>query len=268
MTTLLLTGLMLDLCSKNNSKHQHMTANKARFVEIDILRSLAIIGMVLYHLLFDLVIIFSFRIPVTSGFLDFFAKSIATTFLLLVGISAVINYERQFVDTNTKLLLQIKRGFNILILAYLISITTFFLFPYDYISFGILHLIGYSTILIFPFLYHKSTIIPLALSVALLFVSGVFLSLSSNNLLLIPFGIVPPNYASLDYFPIFPWFSIILIGVVIGKIYYPWRKSKNYFVKVSKPLSILQKISRRSLLIYLIHQPIMFPILLLIKQIL
>lgn len=244
-----------------------MIQKKGRFFELDLIRSFAIVGMVIYHLLFDLTLIFSVNIPVESGLLLYLARATAITFLVLVGISLVIYFD----SLNGKILKKFrgifKRSLFILFFAYLITFVTSILFPNESIEFGILHLIGFSMLLSFPFLIIKSKILPIISAMFIAIISILIKFPNSNNLVFIPFGVYPQNFASLDYFPIIPWFTVILIGVFIGKIYHPWRLKQNLFAKCTKTQSFLQFTGQNSLLIYLIHQPIIYSVLLSIKLI-
>ena len=70
-------------------------------------------------------------------------------------------------------------------------------------------------------------------------------------------------HPSLDYFPFFPWFSYTLLG--IGSILFPWYKFSHRILKFSlfKGFAFLGK---KALIIYLLHQPILYGILFLIKK--
>ena len=62
-------------------------ASPKRYPELDVLRSLAIIGMIIYHGAYDLVSFYAWNIDIFTGPWKLFERSIALTFLLLVGIS-------------------------------------------------------------------------------------------------------------------------------------------------------------------------------------
>ena len=69
-------------------------ASPKRYPELDVLRSLAIIGMIIYHGAYDLVSFYAWNIDIFTGPWKLFERSIALTFLLLVGISFAISYQR------------------------------------------------------------------------------------------------------------------------------------------------------------------------------
>jgi len=65
-----------------------------RFWEIDLLRGIAIIMMIIFHILFDLVFLGIIKINLYSGLNLLFLYSIGTIFLLLVGVSLSLSYSR------------------------------------------------------------------------------------------------------------------------------------------------------------------------------
>ena len=71
-----------------------------RHWELDALRGLAIVLMVSYHLVFDLAFYGYYGAPVTQGFWRLYGRTSATLFLLLVGISLTIGYNRGALRTG------------------------------------------------------------------------------------------------------------------------------------------------------------------------
>ena len=65
-----------------------------RFWEIDFLRGIAIIMMVIYHLLYSLHYFSHYNINVYSGFWLYFARATAITFLFLVGVSLAVSFTK------------------------------------------------------------------------------------------------------------------------------------------------------------------------------
>lgn len=239
-----------------------MATESTRFSEIDLLRGLAIIGMVIYHFLFDLSFFYNFPITVDRGFFYYLARAVAVIFLLLVGMSLVFSFKNSN-NSKTFISTHLKRSFFILFFALLVSASTYLIFPNSYIVFGILHLIGISIILTLPLLFTNS-LLPTITTFFLVVICTFFIkSLHSTNYFLIPFGITPFNYSSFDYFPIFPWLEIVIMGIFIGKLYYPWRIHQNN-IKIP---GFFTTLSVRSLFIYLIHQPVILLALLIIKTI-
>jgi uncharacterized membrane protein len=74
----------------------------------------------------------------------------------------------------------------------------------------------------------------------------------------VPFGIIIDTFSSFDYFPLLPWFGVFLGGAALGKWLYADRKS---LIKRQLPAGIINLAGRRTLLIYIVHQPIFLGIL-------
>ena len=74
---------------------------------------------------------------------------------------------------------------------------------------------------------------------------------------LYPLGFMPPGFYSADYFPLFPWLFLFLFGTVLGGLCLDWRDSP----LLARPLPpALTWLGRHSLLVYVLHQPILFGI--------
>jgi uncharacterized membrane protein len=71
-------------------------------------------------------------------------------------------------------------------------------------------------------------------------------------------GFVPYNFYTLDYFPIFPWFGLVLIGIFLGNKFYQDGKRGFKLPDLSGSfiVDLLGTLGRNSLAIYLVHQPI------------
>ncbi|KAF5049059.1 hypothetical protein SDC9_58046 [bioreactor metagenome] len=212
-----------------------------RIWEIDFLRAIAIILMVIFHIVYDLNEFVGLDIDYLSGFWYWEGKTSALMFIFLAGISSGFS-------KNT-----VKRGIKILIFAMLITLVTYIFFREQYIRFGILHLLGTSMVL-FPLLKKMNNI--------LLFISAVFIALTAilikstlvNTSLLLPFGVMYRGFVTLDYYPISPYLSVFILGILAYKIYYYKGQSIFKFHYKNEYLSI---ISKNSLAIYLIHQPVL-----------
>jgi len=211
--------------------------------------------MVLFHIFFDLRFlgIYSFE---SELFWWFFPRIIASTFVFLVGISLTLSYSRVEKKPERDVLKKyFLRGLKIFSLGLLITLVTWFLIGEGFIFFGILHFIGLSVILAYPFLrYPKFN-----------FYIGIFAMLAGLYLLTLRFsfpylvwlGFIPSGAYSLDYFPLLPWFGLVLMGIYYGNFLYP--KGRRIFrirELGSKPVRFFSFLGRNSLLIYLIHQPV------------
>lgn len=231
-----------------------------RFWEIDLLRGIAIIMMIVFHLLYDLAHFGAYNLTVHSGFLFYFACATATIFLLLVGISLTLSFSRATNRQKTKPKLYrkyLKRGLKIFSWGLVITVLTWLFLREGFVVWGILHLIGISIILAYPLLKFRYWNLLLGLG---FIACGLFLkNITFSFPWLLWLGLTPNSFYTIDYFPLLPWFGVVLIGLFIGNLLYP-----NY--TRSFKLGDLSKFSfigwwcflgRHSLLIYLIHQPVL-----------
>jgi len=223
-----------------------------RLWEIDFTRGIGIVMMLVSNFVTDLQYFYNYNVHET--FWSVFARITAIVFLLIVGISLNLSYSR---NNNFKRFA--KRGIFIFILGLLITFATWFFMPENYVVFGILHLIGLSIIIGYPFLKLNKDY-AFAFGAIFSVIGVLFEKLVASTNYLLWFGLTTANFSSVDYFPIFPWFGVVLLGIFIGKMLYPNGKRKfelpNF--KFTKPISWL---GRHSLIIYLIHQPILLGLL-------
>jgi uncharacterized membrane protein len=228
-----------------------------RLWELDLIRGLAIVMMIIYHFLYDINYFGVLPLDVQSGFWRFFALATATIFILLVGVSLTLSTsEFRMRSPKGSLFLKLfTRGLKIFVLGEIITLATYVLIGKGYIIFGVLHLIGVSIVLSYPLLRFRVFNL-VAGSVAILM--GIYLQgLTYSSASLVWLGIVPENFYSLDYFPIFPWFGIVMIGIFVGNNLYRNGKRGFYLPDLSGSIAArsISAMGRNSLLIYLIHQP-------------
>ena len=239
-------------------------SSSERFWEIDFLRGIAILMMIIYHLLFDLNYFGFTSTDLHSLPLLIFLYPIGTTFLLLVGISLTLSYAR-VKDTITKNQMRmkyLKRGMMIFGFGLLITLVTW-IYPHDgFIVFGVLHCIGLSILLAYPFIRSR---LPALLGGVLCISIGILLlfMIRVDFPWLLWLGFVPRSFYTLDYFPLLPWFGVVLIGIFLGNMLYQ-NNGRTFKIKdhprffVSRLLCFL---GRYSLIIYLVHQLIIVGIL-------
>jgi uncharacterized membrane protein len=129
------------------------------------------------------------------------------------------------------------------------------------VAFGILHLIGISIILAYPFLGLRFTNLVLGV---LIFATGQYIlaqDLYSQSFWLLPFGVVPEGVIMPDYRPLLPWFGVVLIGLFLGNVVYGDGRRPAVLEEVPVLARPLVPLGRNSLFIYLIHQPIIIALL-------
>lgn len=236
-----------------------------RYVEIDLLRGIAILMMIVYHLLFDLTFFGIFIVDVVDGFWRIFAWSCASLFLFIVGLSFSISYARASdrLSGYTLYFKYLKRGLFIISCGLLVSAASWiFLHGEGFIVFGILQCIGISVI-IAPFFYRfgwKNFIIGIIVVAAGWIITGIH-----GHVLLLPLGFTPGDFWSIDYVPLLPWFAPVLFGMGMGSLLYPGA-IRSYAKKIWIPVQMFWVciLGRHSLLIYLLHQPVMICMLVLL----
>ena len=230
-----------------------------RFWEIDFLRGVAIVMMVFYHLVYNLHYFAQYNIKVYSGFWLYFARATATIFIFLVGVSLALSFskaQKKFESHKELFSVFLKRGLKVFSWGLIITVITWFFLREGFIIFGILHFIGISIIL--AYLFIKLHFLNLLIGIIFIFIGQYLKGLTFSFNWLVWLGFKPDNFYTVDYFPIFPWFGIVLFGVFFGNLVYP-----NYSRKFQLPdfsdfslIRLFCFLGRYSLFIYLIHQPL------------
>ncbi len=232
-----------------------------RFWEIDSLRGIAIIMMIASNFVTDLDYFNITNVNSVSGVWWFFARTTAIIFIFLVGVSLAISYSRAQASSrmpNAHIFFKfLNRGLKIFSWGLIITLVSWLFLKNDFIIFGILHLIGLSIILAYPFL--KLRFENLFLGAAII-IAGFFIQyLKVNSLWFLWLGLTPQNFFYIDYEPLIPWFGVVLLGIFAGNTIYKkgLRAFKLPAFENNAAIKYLSLLGRNSLLIYLIHQPIL-----------
>ncbi|WP_052446726.1 heparan-alpha-glucosaminide N-acetyltransferase [Candidatus Soleaferrea massiliensis] len=240
---------------------------KDRVHLIDEVRGFAILCMVIYHAGYDLVSIFSVDIPFFfSPELSFIRDIFAGMFIFISGTAC------KFSSNN------LKRGVQCFLLGMLMTFVTDLVMPSQFIAFGILHMLGVCMILYGLFSGILSKIRPLwgILGAAALFLLTMhlregylglsFLPIQLPEFLyetrsLFPFGFTGPGFYSSDYFALFPWLFVFLAGSYFG-VYVKEHRLPDFIYK--SHCRLLAFAGRHTLVIYVLHQPVVYGILMLV----
>ena len=237
-----------------------------RFWEIDVIRGLAIVMMVTYHLLFDMAFFGVYTQDVSTGILWWLARLTAFMFLFLVGVSLVLSHTRaelkgQNQERSGFFFKYLKRGVKIFLLGILITMVTWIFIPQDFIVFGVLHFIGIAIILEYPFLNKKY--LNLILGILFIILGLILAQFTVSYPWLLWLGLKPLGFITVDYFPLLPWLGVVSLGLFAGKTLYQGYKRKFRLPDLSKNhfTLLFSFLGRHSLLIYLLHQPLIILVL-------
>lgn len=234
-----------------------------RFWEVDTLRGVAIVMMIIFHLMWDL---WFFRVLpdviLWAGFWKYFQRTTAILFIVLVGVSLTISYNRAIEkrDGQGLYLKFLIRGLRIFALGMVVTIVTALL-RIGYVDFGVLHLIGFSIAVAYPFIRYRW--VNLALWAAFFVAGHIIQQVHVDTRWLVWLGLTPQFYGPNDFFPVIPWFGVVLLGIFLGNTLFPQGRRAFFLPDVSHwlPVRFLEYLGRHSLLIYLVHQPALFAIL-------
>lgn len=220
---------------------------KQRIWELDAVRGLCLLLMIYCHIVYDLTELFAVVKLKDPTFYNWAMDYTGIFFLTLSGISVTLGNH------------PVKRGLTVIGGGMLCSIATYFLYRVDFapksilIYFGILHCLGVC-MLLWPLLRKLPFWVLGILGAGILLIN--LPPVKTDSLWLLPFGIRPARWASSDYFPLVPYLGYFLIGSAAGKLLYKNKKSLlpacSFF-----PIPQLCFMGRHSLLIYLLHQPIL-----------
>src|SRR3989338_11188790 len=174
-----------------------------RFWELDFLRGIAVVMMIVFHFLWDLNYFGIIQQPLYVGFWGIFQKITAISFLLLVGICLTISHNNAIAGKIGYRMKFLKRGARIFGLGLLITLMTFIFVPQGTIIFGVLHLIGISIIL--SILFVKLKYVNVLLGIAFIAIGIYLQTLVFNFPWLLWLGFLFRGFFTFDYFSLLPW---------------------------------------------------------------
>ncbi len=238
-----------------------MFGRKQRVYILDALRGMAVIGMLVHHSYVLLNLTKGIEISFFSSVLfEVLQTLFVSVFLLVSGICT--NYSHNIV----------RRGVVIFGAAVAITVVTAIVMPSLQIHgleiyFGVLHMFGASMLLyacLRPLLKRLNTTLLCIISVVLYIVWSVWMYFvpyinGVNNLFMV-FGFPATDFFSADYYPLFPYFFMFIAGTAIGR-WISVGRFPSWFYAIRIPA--FEFIGRHSLLIYLLHQPIIFVLIVL-----
>ena len=243
---------------------------KKRYYALDSLRGITLISMILYHGAWDLVWLFGVSLPwyhTRAAYV--WQQSICWTFILLSGFC------QPFGKRRWRRALQVFGG------GVLLSAVTILFLPENRVLFGVLTLIG-SSMILWNLLEKMLRRLPAAAGLGVFFslfllfrnVNQGSLGFEGIRLLRLPEGLYhglfltwlgfpDPTFYSVDYFSLIPWFFLFLSGYFFNRVLSD-RDGLRYLERPRVPG--LEWLGRHSLLVYLIHQPILYAVLVLLGK--
>lgn len=245
---------------------------KKRLHLVDEYRGFWIINMIIYHGIWDLVYIFNcnwkwFR----SDIAFIWQQAICWSFIFISGFCWQMSKHN------------LKRGLQVFAGGMLVTIMTLIFMPNSRVVFGVLTLLGSAMILMVP--CHKlfckinpwiGAFVSFLLFLIVYPVNDGYLGLGEIELLVLPrelysgwigsfLGFTAPGFWSTDYFSILPWFLLYIVGYfAYGILFRGEEGMKKQGIKKLMEKSYcpsLGWVGRNALIIYLLHQPVVYGIL-------
>ena len=233
-----------------------MMAEKKRVYMLDTIRGVLILGVVIYHLIFDLYYIFGLNCPwIFSPLADFIRDFGAGMFIFIAGISSRLSHNNYIRAAKTS------------VCALLLSLVTYIFIREEFIFLGILHFLAFM-MLFYALLGRIIEKIP---AIAVMVVNLIIFAF------IVPFFLINPipyelqintwtyilgfgggKLYSADYFPLLPWFFLFIGGTGAGFYVKEGKIPKFLYYDICKPITW---IGRHTIIIYMLHQPIMYGIL-------
>jgi uncharacterized membrane protein len=225
-----------------------------RYTALDGLKGLGLCLMIAYHFVFDLTWFRVIRADFNNDpFWLGYRGAVVTLFLALVGVSLVLA-RRAHPGPHAFW----RRIALIAVAAALVTAGTYLTFPQTFITFGILHFIVVGSVLARPLVDFPR----------LALLAGIAVIVIGNTVQL-PFfdapwlnwvGMMTHKPPTEDYVPLLPWLGVVLVGIAVGH----WLLARE-----RRPLVALGHVTprwlawfgRHSLVVYLVHQPVLVGIL-------
>ena len=223
---------------------------KKRIWELDAFRGICILGVVIVHLMFDLVELYGLIRWDYPAWFSFIREWGGMLFVILSGICVTLGSH------------SVRRGLAVFGCGMLITAVTWGMYALDMASsgiiiyFGVLHCLGVC-MLLWPVFRKLPWWVLLTLGAVLIGLGLWAEGIRVETNWLMPLGFIREDFFSSDYFPLLPNLGYFLVGAALGRTAYG--KKESLLPKINAEKGILrffQACGRQSLWIYLLHQPI------------
>jgi uncharacterized membrane protein len=216
---------------------------------IDVARGAALVAMIVYHAAWFATDKALVTLDLQALGWHLFQRSIAASFFLLVGVSLALARPRAAEAAG--------RIARIAACAIVVTATSVVLDPQRVVTFGILHNIAVSSLLVLPALRLGAwNVLPGTILVVL----GTVVELPGHPLLDWT-GIGEAPAPAFDFQPLLPWLGVVLWGTALGKVLRgPWGEPVLTWHSESGAARGLAFLGRHSLVVYMAHVPILFGI--------
>lgn len=246
-----------------NERRVQQKTPASRYALLDELRGLDLISMMLFHVCWDLVFLFDMNMRWYAGTPGrLWQQSICWVFILLSGFCVPLGRH------------MLRRGTVVFGAGAVVTLATLVFMPEGRVIFGVLTFLGTAMLLtgvLEPVLKRTPPLVGLAVS-AVLFavcypVGSGWVGLGGWKLMLPQslyanyftafFGFYPDWFYSTDYFGLLPWLFLFWVGYYLHKAV-GRRRMEPLRRSVCPPLGWM---GRHSLLLYLLHQPVIYGVL-------
>jgi uncharacterized membrane protein len=245
-----------------SAQQPSLAGEPRRYALVDLTRGLAIIAMVVYHLAWDLYYLgFTTTDVMTEPGWIALQRSILSCFLLLVGAALVLGH-----GSGIRWRAFWRRFAVLVAAAALVSIGTYVIFPDYFVYFGVLHAIAAFSLCALPLL--RRLWLLLAVAAPFLLAPALISIPEFSDRRLAWIGLWAETPQTTDIVPFFPWFGVVLLGAAGMRMLLasPWQGVLASW-RPRRGRSWLAAAGRWSLLIYLLHQPLLFGGLSLLAQV-
>ncbi|MEM4455973.1 MAG: heparan-alpha-glucosaminide N-acetyltransferase [Archaeoglobaceae archaeon] len=211
-----------------------------RYWQIDFARGIAVILMLFFHLFFDAS--YFQKIELSGAFWFVFPRFIGGMFIFISGFTLSYTHRDRTLFSVSKL----RRIAKFAVIAIAITIATMMFAPDEFVVFGIIHFFAVASLLAMFFV--KKEKVCLFLGVCLTILGFYIQQFRFPFWHLFWLGLIPEGFRTLDYYPLLPWFGVMLLGMYFGK--------KIRLRAVNYKENFVSFLGRHSLAIYLIQHPV------------